>query len=91
MNDLTLFCNKLLEDNQKIVEYHINNKEDVDYYKDENRFDKEMLIALIEAFKENLENDQITPFIKTKIIKNMIAMILAIRETQKDSGSTKVR
>ena len=85
MNDLNLFCNIIIKNNPKIVEYHLSNPEEVDYYTNEEHFDRETLVFLIEAMRERMEMEELKPYIKTKLLTTMIGMILAVRKLQENS------
>lgn len=75
-----IYCDRILSENQEIVNYYNENHKDVDYYI--NNFDLDMLKELVKAFLISLENEDMTAYNKTKFKREAIAMLLAIKERE---------
>lgn len=73
-----IYCDRILNENQEIVNYYTENHKDVDYYI--NNFDLEMLKELVKVILINLDNEEMIAYSKTKLKKQLIAMLLAIKE-----------
>lgn len=76
----TIYCDRILNENQEIVNYYTENHKDVDYYI--GNFDLEMLKELVKVIIINLDNEEMIAYSKTKLKKQLIAMLLAIKESE---------
>lgn len=75
-----IYCDRILNENQEIVNYYNENHKDVDYYI--NNFDLDMLKELVKVILINLDNEEMIAYSKTKLKKQLIAMLLAIKERE---------
>lgn len=75
-----IYCDRILNENQEIVNYYTENHKDVDYYI--NNFDLDMLKELVKVILINLDNEEMIAYSKTKLKKQLIAMLLAIKESE---------
>ena len=75
-----IYCDRILSENQEIVNYYTENHKDVDYYI--GNFDLEMLKELVKVIIINLDNEEMIAYSKTKLKKQLIAMLLAIKESE---------
>ena len=75
-----IYCDRILNENQEIVNYYTENHKDVDYYI--GNFDLEMLKELVKVIIINLDNEEMIAYSKTKLKKQLIAMLLAIKESE---------
>lgn len=75
-----IYCDRILNENQEIVNYYNENHKDVDYYI--GNFDLDMLKELVKVILINLENEEMITYNKTKLKKQLIAMLLAIKERE---------
>ena len=75
-----IYCDRILNENQEIVEYYNENHKDVDYYI--GNFDLDMLKELVKVILINLDNEEMIAYSKTKLKKQLIAMLLAIKERE---------
>lgn len=75
-----IYCDRILNENQEIVNYYTENHKDVDYYI--GNFDLDMLKELVKVIIINLDNEEMIAYSKTKLKKQLIAMLLAIKESE---------
>lgn len=75
-----IYCDRILNENHEIVNYYTENHKDVDYYI--GNFDLEMLKELVKVIIINLDNEEMIAYSKTKLKKQLIAMLLAIKESE---------
>ena len=75
-----IYCDRILNENQEIVDYYNENHKDVDYYI--GNFDLDMLKELVKVIIINLDNEEMIAYSKTKLKKQLIAMLLAIKESE---------
>jgi len=75
-----IYCDRILNENQEMVIYYNENHRDVDYYI--GNFDLDMLKELVKVIIINLDNDEMIAYSKTKLKKQLIAMLLAIKESE---------
>ena len=75
-----IYCDRILNENQEIVNYYTENHKDVDYYI--GNFDLDMLKELVKVILINLDNEEMIAYSKTKLKKQLIAMLLAIKERE---------
>ena len=75
-----IYCDRILNENQEIVNYYTEKHKDVDYYI--GNFDLDMLKELVKVIIINLDNEEMIAYSKTKLKKQLIAMLLAIKESE---------
>jgi len=75
-----IYCDRILNENQEIVDYYNENHNDVDYYI--GNFELDMLKELVKVILINLDNEEMLAYSKTKLKKQLIAMLLAIKERE---------
>ena len=75
-----IYCDRILNENQEIVNYYNENHKDVNYYI--GNFDLDMLKELVKVIIINLDNEEMIAYSKTKLKKQLIAMLLAIKESE---------
>lgn len=75
-----IYRDRILNENQEIVNYYNENHKDVDYYI--RNFDLDMLKELVKVILINLDNEEMIAYSKTKLKKQLIAMLLAIKERE---------